>query len=242
MTRYMYDAVTLANIPAEATMIAPYVDGRYANIDEARRRFPHAELVPITVFGGHTVADVVDCEKGDATPPQAAAWAKWRHDAGAHPTIYCNTSTRPAVIAECHKLGLALGRDFEIWEAHYDGVSTIPTGDAAKQYLGDYHGYDKSSVVAYWRGVDPVAPPHPVAHVNPYPRPDYVRHPIDCRHDDLRVRLAVKWLQWALGVTVDGKVGPHTRAAVGVFQSRHGLARDFIVGHLTGDQLARVHR
>lgn len=34
MTRTMYDSVTVADVPAHATMVAGYANGRYANLPD----------------------------------------------------------------------------------------------------------------------------------------------------------------------------------------------------------------
>lgn len=159
--RTMYDSVTAANLPTTATLVAAYVDGAYANVADVRKRCPKATVVTITVKGGKTAAHVVDVEQGDCTPASGAAWAKWRHDSGAHPTIYCSHSDVPDVIAACRSLGLALHRDFELWVAHYDGVAQLEDGAVAKQYRNTSK-LDTSIVAAHWPGVDPdpIVPPH----------------------------------------------------------------------------------
>jgi hypothetical protein len=81
-----------------------------------------------------------------------------RRAAGADPTIYCNASTWPAVRAAFAAANVA---EPHYWIAKYDGDPTIPAGAVAKQYRGDVApGYDVSSVVDYWPGVDP-APTNP---------------------------------------------------------------------------------
>ncbi len=45
----------------------------------------------------------------------------------------------------------------------------------------------------------------------------------------------VRCVQGAVDVTMDGKFGPATYAAVKRFQAKHGLVQDGIVGPLTGD-------
>lgn len=169
MSRVMYDSVTLANCPHDGDLYGCYIDGDYRNDAEARRRFPGRRIVLITVTGS-TAAHVVDCEPGDLTPTHAATWALRKKQLRQHGTIYCNTSTRPAVETACTHLGLVLGRDYSIWEAHYDGKAILPAGAVAKQYLGDYHGYDKSIVADHWPGVDP-APQPPAPKPVPTPAP-----------------------------------------------------------------------
>lgn len=166
MTRTMFDSVTVGAIPPTAQLIGCYVDGRYVNVGQARQRFPHATIVTITVLGA-AGAHVCDCETGDLTPPHAAQWAAREHQAGRHPTIYCNASTWPAVRAEVAKTELKPA-DVSYWIAQYDNQPHIPAGAVAKQYIDrGPHGenVDISVVADYWPGVDPApkppAPPTP---------------------------------------------------------------------------------
>jgi hypothetical protein len=74
-------------------------------------------------------------------------------------TVYCNTSEWPQVRAAFQNAGVT---EPNYWVAQYDNNPTIPAGAVAKQYIGDYQGYDKSVVADYWPGVDPApAPPPP---------------------------------------------------------------------------------
>lgn len=161
--RHMYDSTTLDAIPANATMVAGYVDGSYANIRAIRQRWPHAIHVTITVTGADLSAQVVDCESRDTTPASAARWAKRKIAAKAgHPTIYCSASVWPTVKAEVAKAGIA--RQVSYWIAHYDNDPTVPAGAVAKQYRStNKPNLDYSVVVDYWPGVDaaPKPPPTP---------------------------------------------------------------------------------
>lgn len=160
-SRRMYDAVTVANIPATATMVAGYVDGKYANLTAMRKRFPNAVIVGIAVRASTNDGDVLDIETGDATPAQGPGWVKMRRAAGKDPSVYCNSSTWPAVRAAFKAAKVA---EPHYWIAHYDGDPTIPAGAMAKQFHND-GGWDLSSVVSHWPGVDdgktttPVKPP-----------------------------------------------------------------------------------
>lgn len=161
--RYMYDAVTLANVQAVTSspqLVACYDDGTYQNVAEARQRFPHSIIVPIAVRSSDTGSHVrvLDCETGDASPSECPGWVQAMRAQGVDPTIYCNTSTWPSVKAAFSNAGVAQPH---YWVAQYDGDPTIPSGAVAKQYLGDYHGYDKSSVLDVWPGVDSSTPTPP---------------------------------------------------------------------------------
>jgi hypothetical protein len=174
MTRKMYDSTNIADIPAAATMIAPYVDGSYANDAAAGRRFPKARLVLITVTGGTLNAHVVDIETGDCSPQSGVAWVGRRVAAGYHGTPYCNLSTLPEVLHEIDRQKLS--RSTPIWTAHPTGTPHRQAGISlpftpnvvATQYAWPDHGhsgghYDISQVVDYWPGVDPAPPAPPLS-------------------------------------------------------------------------------
>jgi hypothetical protein len=142
MSRTMYDAVSWQNIPADAEMVAGYVDGPASQWPaEAWARFPHAVTVRITVNPADNEGDVLDVENGDAEPADAPGWIKRRHAAGAKfVTIYCNRSTLPAVQAA------AQGTEYSLWISTLDGTQQV-AGAVAVQYQGGPHApYDVSVV------------------------------------------------------------------------------------------------
>lgn len=159
--RTMYDSITPANIPAGAVLVAGYADGFYANLSGLAARFPGATVVSIAVHPS-TRAQVLDVESGDATPAQAVQWCTqtMADTPNRLLTVYCNTSVWPQARAAFQAAGVA---EPNYWVAAYDGDPTIPAGAVAKQWLGDYQGYDQSSVADYWPGVDPTPPPAPLA-------------------------------------------------------------------------------
>lgn len=159
MTRYMYDSVNPSAIPSNATMVAGYADGLYANVPAMKARFPHATIVSIAVRWT-TRAQVLDVETGDATPAQAVQWCtQTMADKSNHElTVYCNTSMWPSVRAAFKAAGVT---EPNYWVAQYDNNPSIPAGAVAKQYIGDYNGYDRSVVADYWPGVDPAPAPAP---------------------------------------------------------------------------------
>ena len=157
--RTMYDAVTTANIPANARMVAGYIDriklAPWTAADWAR--FPRAVKVEIVKKASTNAGHVLDVEPGDATPAEAPGWVRMRRAAGAIPTVYCNTSTWPSVRAAFRSAGVA---EPYYWLARYDGKSDWDAGWAAagvvaKQYRGNVApGFDLSSVADHWPGVD----------------------------------------------------------------------------------------
>jgi hypothetical protein len=149
----MYDAVTPANIPRTAAMVAGYVNGKYAWAASDWARFPNAVQVQISVRAAWTVGHVLDVEPGDATPAEAVGWFQARRAHGADPTVYCNLSTWPSVRAAFAAAGVP---ESHYWIAKYDGAASVYAGSVAKQHTNDAaHGYDVSAVADYWPGVDP---------------------------------------------------------------------------------------
>ncbi|MFC0438746.1 glycoside hydrolase family 25 protein [Kutzneria buriramensis] len=156
----MYDSVNAAAIPANAGLVAGYVDGRYAWPAADWARFPHAVHVPIAVFATTNAGVVLDCETGDATPAQCPGWVRMRRAAGVDPTVYCSYSAWSTVRAAFAAAGEPAPH---YWIAGYpdpvdaDGNPVIPAGAVAHQWI-DRGPYDESIVAEYWPGVDPNTP------------------------------------------------------------------------------------
>ncbi|MGP8297760.1 peptidoglycan-binding protein [Streptomyces inhibens] len=151
MTRTMFDAVTPSKIPSNATMVAGYADGKFANMTKMAARFPHAKRVSIAI-SRKTRAQVLDVEPGCADPDGAVFWCT--HTMADTPnkelTVYCNTSTLPTVRQKFHQKGVT---EPNYWVAHFDGVAQIPGGAIAKQFENT-PGFDRSVVADFWPGVD----------------------------------------------------------------------------------------
>jgi hypothetical protein len=151
-----YDSTDVFAIPADAAVVAGYIDGDYVTVPALRARFPHARIIEITVTGLPGVA-VCDCESGDLTPDQAATWAQNEVKGGRRPTLYCDASTRVALVGALAALGLQFGRDVDNWLAHYDDVAVVPDGSVAKQYLHT-QTLDTSVALPTWGVLPQVAP------------------------------------------------------------------------------------
>ncbi len=127
MPRIMYDAVDAADVPASGfDLLAGYENGLYPSASGLRARFPHATVVTIDVLNQPGTAQVLDIEKGDATPDEAPAWFDASIRAGVdRPTLYFSSSDFPAIVR-------AMGRrSYDAWVASY-GVSHCPImSDAA---------------------------------------------------------------------------------------------------------------
>jgi hypothetical protein len=149
--RKMYDAVTPANIPGDAQLVAGYLTGPYAWKPADWARFPNIPHVGIATQAIYSVGQVLDVETGDATPAQAPGWVQKRRAAGVDPTCYCNSSTWPSVRAAFQAAGVP---EPHYWIAKYDQNPALPAGAVAKQHTNTA-GWDLSSVADYWPGVDP---------------------------------------------------------------------------------------
>lgn len=117
MTRRMYDAVEWQKIPANAQMVAGYVDGAFAWPPRAWARFPNARHVRISVIppGDPVHAGVLDVESGAASVSDAAPFIRARHKAGHRAVIYVQRSLVDDVRHACK--GLAFG----LWVADWTG-------------------------------------------------------------------------------------------------------------------------
>lgn len=152
MPRTMYDAVTPANIPADATLVAAYVDGRYAtSYADLVARFPHAQHVSICAFDTG-VADVLDCEPGNASPNQAVDWVLTMRELGRTPTVYCNeldpTWGWPALRSAFDAAHVPQPL---YWTANYSRPPAIMPGTIGHQYAGSVPpGYDVSIMADNW--------------------------------------------------------------------------------------------
>lgn len=146
----MLDSTNPFAIPADAPIVAGYVDGLYQWSAAGWARFA-GKRVTITVKGVPK-ARVADCERGDLTPAQAKTWAAWEIDAGRRPTIYVSRSDWPEVE------GLD-GVDY--WVADWTGTPHLLPGSVATQYSPG-GPYDSSVTNGVWPATD--APPGPPAH------------------------------------------------------------------------------
>jgi hypothetical protein len=146
------------------------------------------------------------------------------------PTIYCSLSVVPDVRKGTG--AFVLGRDYDIWVAHYTGQphQAYP-GAAATQYEST-NDWDASLV-------HDLAWPHRRPPGTPVTAPAW---PAGVTLRFLDTGPAVKVLQSALsdsgirgarGITVDGDFGDQTEMAVRNFQQAKGLAVDGIAGPAT---------
>lgn len=152
MTRIMGDSAQWKNIPKTVNLAALYRNGLYAvQPVEAKAWFPSTVgILWIDVLGNMPEScQILDVEKWDATPDQAPGWIKARR-AVVHtslPTIYCDRSTRPAVITDCAAAGLEAAVHYEFWISTLDGTEFHAPGVVACQdHGGPTAPWDSSKV------------------------------------------------------------------------------------------------
>lgn len=139
MSIIMYDSVDLSQVPANAPAVAAYVDGRFANVPEARKRFPQAHILTIAVFAKDD-ADCLDIETGDATPAQAAGWVARQFARGVkRPCLYASAGTMQVILESVNAAGIS--RDtLRLWSAHYTMRSHICGPHSCKEMTQDADG------------------------------------------------------------------------------------------------------
>lgn len=121
----MYDAVTVANIPAGASAVGCYVGPSTFTCEAAARRCPDARRVKISQAGMSTTpADCVDVEPQDATNDTGTKWLK-RKLAGEPladndrkvPVVYTNAGNASAFINFARSNGVDRSQ-YRLWSAH----------------------------------------------------------------------------------------------------------------------------
>lgn len=151
----MYDAVTIANIPAGARAVAGYIDGLYVTVPALRKRFRRplrlrrVKIATIAVAANRFDADFLDVERYDATPEQAPQWVLVKLKRGDYkPGIYANRATMPRVWALLAAAGISRNQ-VRLWVADWTGEPHIPTGyDACQWDGGPTARYDTSLCAA----------------------------------------------------------------------------------------------
>ncbi len=162
----MYDAVDVAAIPADATVVAGYIDGNWPTFDALVKAFPDARHVSIaTGTTGGAGAMVADCETGDFTPQSAAHWAKGEIDTGRRPCIYYARSNAAAVGAALKAAGVPIGA-VDYWVADWTGSAHLLAGSVATQWASPSTGsggnFDVSETAEDWPAtIAPPVPPEP---------------------------------------------------------------------------------
>jgi hypothetical protein len=142
----MYDAIVPERIPRDAQWVAGYVDGDWATFDRLHGLFPHAKrLVSITT--GIEVADVIDVERGNATPEAAVEWVlRMRSEFKRRPIVYTSRANVGAIyqaFADRHAAPPFL------WAADWTNAPHLVPGSVGTQWTSS-DLYDISEISAKW--------------------------------------------------------------------------------------------
>jgi Putative peptidoglycan binding domain len=243
----MFDDVNVSLLPASATAVAGYVDGRFANIGQIRAKFPHAEILDIAVFASDD-ATCLDVEPTDATIAQIFGWFKrqqarkvWR------PVIYSSVSNINSIVPTMTANGFAR-TVYRLWSAHYTFQPHICGPNTcnltrwpcdATQWTNRALGrsLDQSQCVSSFFGTTPPPPPPPPSD---WTAKMIANLPVlqlgmqDTAGSGRKIH-RLQGLLTALGspVTIDGDFGPSTESAVRAQQHAFGLSADGVVGQAT---------
>lgn len=156
----VYDSITPSAMPNTGNPVMVYNDGAYVASAAARARFS-GPVVGITVFANAGIeAKLDDCETGNTGPSAMPGWAQAERAAGLTPNVYCGQSTWwSTIIAAFESAGIAQPAYIV---ANYTYVSTTlpPAGAIGIQWTdqGGGGGYDVSTVINPWPGVQGTAP------------------------------------------------------------------------------------
>ena len=245
----MYDSTEPAAIPADAAIVAGYVDGLYAWGPDQWARFQHATKVTIAIEPT-TLADVLDVEDGNPVPPEnparALEWAALIRTHGIDPTIYVDLNGLSKVVAAFTAAG---ANQPHYWVADWTGVAHMVPGSAATQWANPPASgghYDLSETAATWPPVPaapvPAPPPAPVPPA-PVPAPTpptggFVPPTVNPGEISGTVRNVQRLVNVHNGgLVVDGIYGPKSEQAVRNFQTIMRLGVDGIVGPQTWSAL-----
>src|ERR1700743_3627770 len=96
--RIAYDSVNATRIPRGVQIVLGYDNGPISRWQPSWwGLFPASVKGHISVFASENTGQILDVERGDATPAQSVDWVLMRRKAGVDPTVYMNTSTWPQV-------------------------------------------------------------------------------------------------------------------------------------------------
>lgn len=157
--RLMYDSVRPSEIPADAEVVALYVDGKYAATAADWDRFSDGTVrVRISAVGDNLNAHVFDCEPGCIWPPaEVVPCVVAARVRGIDPTVYVNERNHWVPVRDAFDAAGVAHPHYLV--ANYDNVRSIPEGAIGKQFAdpgmpGVGGHYDLSVVADFWPGVD----------------------------------------------------------------------------------------
>lgn len=180
-----YDDIDPTQIPRAANSpdygVAGYVAGNWPDYSRLVQEFPKAKHKSIAIRADED-ADILDVERGDANPRDAASWI-WRMRSRGHkrPGVYADASTMPEVIRLLTEAGLKRDQ-YTVWVAHLHlkpPAYPFEQGADAVQWTFNALGRNLDESIcneeSFWYIADPVKP-KPKYH-NSVPYKDFVLLP-----------------------------------------------------------------
>jgi peptidoglycan hydrolase-like protein with peptidoglycan-binding domain len=240
------DARAIAAIIQPGEGIAYYIDGRYAWGAAELSLFP-VDLHPrVTITVRGNPADVADCETGDLTPEETAAWIIRQKAAGYfRPTAYRSLS----VMGDLRRAtgNLVMGKDWDAWVADYDNdPHQVYPGAIAHQYRSNLYEDISSVFDKDWPHRKPPGAPKPPV-ITGYAAPKWpsglllklgnVGHAVEAMQTALRNSGEVG----VRGIAADGRFGNQTLTSLRNFQENNNLQVDGIAGNQTRTKLITLH-
>jgi hypothetical protein len=161
LTRLAADSVNGWNLPYQidgqpVAIWLAYANGDYASSLPVARARAQGQAIGSICVNAADIGDILDVERYDATPQQAAGWVQARRAVGVDPSVYCSLSTWPEVQQVFADANVAPPH---YWVAAYPGPGiVVPAGAVAHQYE-DAGAYDATICLDYWPGIDPIPDP-----------------------------------------------------------------------------------
>jgi hypothetical protein len=107
--------------------------------------YPHKHILSITP-SADGVAEVLDVERGDASPRDAGPWVRSMRARGVYrPCVYAQESNMSAVIESLRSIPRA---EYRLWVAAWNSIHEVPPGYDAHQFYGTMTGSWDYSVVS----------------------------------------------------------------------------------------------
>lgn len=188
----MYDDTNLDLIPNGPHAVAAYVNGQYANYDEAKRRFPHARILGISVTGD-VAADCYDVEAGDYTADDVPRLYKIAQEHGIwRPCFYAQLSGVMPAVKEKLNTVVAARKDVRLWVAYYNGTTDLPVGYDAHQFTDRALGRSLDESICADDFFKPLGKPVPAPVHEKQPQARVTYDPDENRWDIHRIDPAVE--------------------------------------------------
>jgi hypothetical protein len=129
--------------------------------------YPHKHILSITP-SADGVAEVLDVERGDASPRDAGPWVRSMRARGVYrPCVYAQESNMSAVIESLRSIPRA---EYRLWVAAWNSIHEVPPGYDAHQFYGTMTGSWDYSVVSptFFPASRPRRKPsRPATHIHP---------------------------------------------------------------------------